>query len=72
MDPPFGLAVIGVLVVVALALAWVQAAFFGLPHIAPSPASVEGVLTGPHGFPAGFAGAIFSVCFLVMRAVSRS
>jgi methionine sulfoxide reductase catalytic subunit len=32
-------------------LAWVQNAAFGLPHIAPSPASHEGAASGPHGFP---------------------
>ena len=37
---------------IPLALAWLQGAVFGLPHIVPSPASAEGALTGPHGFPA--------------------
>jgi DMSO/TMAO reductase YedYZ molybdopterin-dependent catalytic subunit/thiosulfate reductase cytochrome b subunit len=42
------------LLVLALApvvLAWVQNAVFGLPFIAPSPASHEGAASGPHGFP---------------------
>jgi methionine sulfoxide reductase catalytic subunit len=42
------------LLVLALApvvLAWVQNAVFGLPYIAPSPASQEGAASGPHGFP---------------------
>ncbi|MBC5825097.1 MAG: molybdopterin-dependent oxidoreductase [Candidatus Eremiobacteraeota bacterium] len=39
------------LVVVPFALAWVQGAVFGLPSIAPSPASHEGAVSGPHGFP---------------------
>ena len=32
-------------------LAWLQNAVFGLPYIAPSPASHEGATSGPHGFP---------------------
>ena len=32
-------------------LALVQNAVFGLPYIAPSPASHEGAASGPHGFP---------------------
>ncbi len=43
--------VILLVVFVPLVLAWVQRAVFGLPYIAPSPASVEGTMTGPHGFP---------------------
>jgi methionine sulfoxide reductase catalytic subunit len=42
------------LLVLALApvvLALVQNAVFGLPYIAPSPASHEGAASGPHGFP---------------------
>jgi sulfoxide reductase catalytic subunit YedY len=49
---PSALFVIAVLILIPLALAWIQRALFGLPYIAPSPASVEGALTGPHGFPA--------------------
>jgi len=39
------------LVLVPIALAWVQHAAFGLPHLAPSPASELGTPSGPHGFP---------------------
>jgi methionine sulfoxide reductase catalytic subunit len=49
---PSALAVIFVLILIPLVLAWVQHALFGLPHITPTPASVEGALSGPHGFPA--------------------
>lgn len=64
---PSVLGVIAVLVIVPLALAWIQAAFFGLPHIAPSPASVEGALTGPHGFPAWIRWShFFNLFFLFM------
>lgn len=45
------LAVIAVLLLIPLVLAWIQVALFGLPHITPTPAAVEGTLTGPHGFP---------------------
>ncbi|HVW78928.1 MAG TPA: molybdopterin-dependent oxidoreductase [Alloacidobacterium sp.] len=38
-------------VLIPLAIAWIEYAVFGLPHIASSPASVEGAATGPHGFP---------------------
>lgn len=49
---PSALAVIFVLILIPLVLAWTQRALFGLPHITPTPASIEGALTGPHGFPA--------------------
>ncbi len=39
------------LVLACLVLAWFQHAIYGLPHIAPSPASIEGAPSGPHGFP---------------------
>jgi sulfoxide reductase catalytic subunit YedY len=39
------------LALVPLVLAWIQHAFFGLPYIAPSTASIEGAPSGPHGFP---------------------
>jgi methionine sulfoxide reductase catalytic subunit len=40
-----------VLALIPFVLAWVQHAFFGLPYIAPSAASLEGAASGPHGFP---------------------
>ena len=40
-----------ILVLGPLALAWFQRAMFGLPQIAPTPAAIEGVPSGPHGFP---------------------
>jgi methionine sulfoxide reductase catalytic subunit len=64
---PSVLAVIAILVIVPLALAWIEAAFFGLPHIAPSPASLQGALTGPHGFPAWIRWShFFNLFFLFM------
>ena len=45
------LLIAAVLIIVPLALAWMQHAIVGLPHIAPSPASAEGTPSGPHGFP---------------------
>jgi methionine sulfoxide reductase catalytic subunit len=56
-----------ILVIVPLALAWIQVAFFGLPHIAASPASIEGASTGPHGFPAWIRWShFFNLFFLFM------
>jgi DMSO/TMAO reductase YedYZ molybdopterin-dependent catalytic subunit/thiosulfate reductase cytochrome b subunit len=40
-----------VFALIPLVLAWLQAAFWGLPYIAPSPASASGTASGPHGFP---------------------
>jgi methionine sulfoxide reductase catalytic subunit len=39
------------LVLASVVLAWGQHARFGLPFIAPTPASHEGATSGPHGFP---------------------
>ena len=39
------------LAVVPLFFAWLQRAFWGLPYIAPNPASASGAASGPHGFP---------------------
>jgi sulfoxide reductase catalytic subunit YedY len=58
------------LIVLALApfvLAWVQRAFFGLPYIAPSTASLEGAPSGPHGFPVWIRWShFFNLIFLFM------
>jgi DMSO/TMAO reductase YedYZ molybdopterin-dependent catalytic subunit/thiosulfate reductase cytochrome b subunit len=40
-----------VIVLIPLAAAWVQAAVYGLPHLAASTASQTGTPSGPHGFP---------------------
>ncbi len=40
-----------VLVLFPVLLAWGEHAIFGLPHLAPSPASNQGMPSGPHGFP---------------------
>jgi len=56
-----------VLALVPLVLAWVQHAFFGLPYIAPSPASLEGAPSGPHGFPVWIRWShFFNLIFLFM------
>ena len=39
------------LVLMPLSAAWIQHAALGLPHLAPTPASVSGAPAGPHGFP---------------------
>ncbi len=49
---PSALLILILLALIPLAIAWAQRAAFGLPYIAPSPASIEGAVTGPHGFPA--------------------
>jgi len=48
---PSTLAVLAALVFAPLIVAWVQAAMFGMPYIAPTPAGIEGLASGPHGFP---------------------
>jgi sulfoxide reductase catalytic subunit YedY len=48
---PSVLAVLILLVLVPLVLAWIEAAIFGMPYIASSSASIEGTMSGPHGFP---------------------
>jgi sulfoxide reductase catalytic subunit YedY len=48
---PSILALLLVLGLAPVALAWGQHALFGLPVIAPSRASHEGAASGPHGFP---------------------
>jgi sulfoxide reductase catalytic subunit YedY len=48
---PSALAILVALVLIPLILAWIQAAVFGMPYIAPSSASLEGAMSGPHGFP---------------------
>ena len=56
-----------VLVLAPLLLAWVQNAAFGLPYIAPSPASLEGAPSGPHGFPVWIRWShFFNLVFLFM------
>jgi methionine sulfoxide reductase catalytic subunit len=55
------------LALVPLVLAWIQHAFFGLPHIAPSTASIEGAPSGPHGFPVWIRWShFFNLIFLFM------
>jgi sulfoxide reductase catalytic subunit YedY len=44
-------AILVALVLVPLIVAWIQSAMFGMPYIAPSSASIEGAVSGPHGFP---------------------
>jgi hypothetical protein len=48
---PAVLVLLIVLALVPLILAWLQAAFWGLPNIASNPASASGTASGPHGFP---------------------
>jgi len=48
---PLGLAILAVIVLLPVILAWIQAAMFGLPDIPPSSVSAEATASGPHGFP---------------------
>src|SRR5579885_3435317 len=49
---PRALAVLVILILIPLCAAWIERAVAGLPYITPSPASQEGLPSGPHGFPA--------------------
>ncbi len=48
---PSCLTILAVLVLLPVIIAWVQVAVLGMPYITPSPASIEGAVSGPHGFP---------------------
>ena len=48
---PSALAVLAVLILVPLIVAWLQNAFWGLPYIASNTAAASGTASGPHGFP---------------------
>lgn len=48
---PSVLSILILLVLIPLILAWGQVAAFGMPFIASSSASIEGAVSGPHGFP---------------------
>jgi len=48
---PSALLLVIVLALVPVILAWLQRALWGLPYIAPNPASALGAASGPHGFP---------------------
>jgi len=48
---PSALIVLCLLVLIPLGAAWLQRALYGLPSIAASTASLEGMASGPHGFP---------------------
>jgi DMSO/TMAO reductase YedYZ molybdopterin-dependent catalytic subunit/thiosulfate reductase cytochrome b subunit len=55
------------LLFIPLVIAWIQGAVSGLPDIAPSPASLQGAATGPHGFPAWIRWShFFNMIFLFM------
>jgi hypothetical protein len=51
-----------VLALTPLVLAWLQAAFWGLPYIAPSPASASAPRAARTDFLFGFGGATSSMC----------
>jgi sulfoxide reductase catalytic subunit YedY len=64
---PGALVILLLAIFIPLAIAWVQRALFGLPYIMPSPASIEGAATGPHGFPAWIRWShFFNMFFLFM------
>jgi methionine sulfoxide reductase catalytic subunit len=57
------------LVLGPLLLAWLQHAIVGLPHLEPSPASAEGTLAGPHGFPFWVRWSHFSNLFFLFMLI---
>jgi methionine sulfoxide reductase catalytic subunit len=63
------LLIVAILVIVPLVLAWLQHAIFGLPHLAPSPASAEGAPSGPHGFPFWVRWSHFSNLFFLFMLI---
>lgn len=64
---PSAVVILLLVIFIPMAVAWTQRAIFGLPHITPSPASVEGAVTGPHGFPAWIRWShFFNMFFLFM------
>lgn len=61
------LLILCIIVLIPLAIAWIQAAVSGLPYIPPSAAGQEGVASGPHGFPAWIRWShFFNMIFLFM------
>ncbi|HEY5380837.1 MAG TPA: molybdopterin-dependent oxidoreductase [Acidobacteriaceae bacterium] len=71
---PSTLVLLLILVLTPLTLAWIQHAVFGLPHLAPTTASIEGTASGPHGFPfwirwSHFAN-FFFLCMLIRSGLS--
>jgi len=57
------------LILVPLVLAWVQYALFGLPNLVPSSASIEGTVSGPHGFPFWIRWSHFSNLFFLFMLI---
>jgi len=62
-------ALILILILGPLVLAWLQHAIFGLPYIAPSSASAEGTPSGPHGFPFWIRWSHFSNLFFLFMLI---
>lgn len=66
---PSALAIVAVVVLVPLTIAWIQGQVWGLPYIAPNPASIPGTATGPHGFPAWIRWAHFFNLFFTFMLI---
>jgi sulfoxide reductase catalytic subunit YedY len=62
-------ALILILILGPLVLAWLQHVLFGLPYIAPSSASAEGTPSGPHGFPFWIRWSHFSNLFFLFMLI---
>lgn len=64
---PRVLMILAVLCLIPLVLAWIQGAVYGMPYLAPTSASMQGAVSGPHGFPAWIRWShFFNMIFLFM------
>jgi sulfoxide reductase catalytic subunit YedY len=66
---PSVLVLIAALVLVPVAIAWVEARLWGLPYIAPNSAAVLGAASGPHGFPAWIRWSHFFNLFFIFMLI---
>ena len=66
---PSALAILAVIVLIPLTIAWIEGQVFGLPYIAPNAASIAGATTGPHGFPAWIRWAHFFNLFFTFMLI---
>lgn len=64
---PSVLVLLVVLCLIPLVVAWIQGAVYGIPYLAPTSASMQGAVSGPHGFPAWIRWShFFNMFFLFM------
>lgn len=60
---PSALILLLVIILAPIVVAWVQGVLFGLPHIAPNAAAIEGAVSGHTAFRLGSVGATSSIYF---------